>query len=128
MRKIVAILLIVFCAVNLYSQDNFSVVHVYRDKDLYSGNKIAKLFFDDALRIGLKGGNYDTLHVKPGCYYLRTNKNKEKFNKCFEPNKNYYYKINYEYIFLFGKFNLIEVTEDFAQTELKGLERKSLKK
>lgn len=129
MKKIIIFLFIVFSAISLYSQKhNYSVLHVYREKDLYSQNKIGKLFINDTLRIGIKGGNYDTLHVKPSCYSLRTNKNKEKFDKCFNPNQEYYFKIVYKYIFLFGKFQLLEVTKDFARTELKGLERKSLKK
>ena len=130
MKKIVVILFAVFYSIILYSQeeDNRSVIHVYRNKDLYSQNKIGKLFINDTLRIGLEGGNYDTLYVKPNCYNLRTNKNKEKINKCFEPNRDYYFKITYRYIFLFGKFQLIEVTKNFALTELKGLKRESLKK
>lgn len=130
MNKIIIIIFGLFLTSDLFSQDDFSVIHVYRDKDIYSYNKIAKLFFNDVLRIGVKGGNYDTLHIKAGCYNLRTNKNKEKYNQCFESNKDYYYKIEYNYIFLFGKFKLLEITSDFAQSELKEkvLIRKSLKK
>ncbi|MBN1185571.1 MAG: hypothetical protein JXB49_25010 [Bacteroidales bacterium] len=130
MKRIATFLFIIISSANLFGQNDGSVLHIYRDGDLYSGNKIAKLFLNNTLCIGLKEKNYDTLHIKPGCYDLFVNKNKEKLNKCFEPNINYYYKIEYDYIFLFGRFKIIEVTEEFAKQEIekKNIIIKSLKK
>lgn len=131
MNKMLLILFGVIFTYCLYGQSNdFSIIYIYRDQDLYSGNKIAKLFINDNLQIGLKGGNYDTLHVKEGCYKLRTNKSKEKYNKCFEADKEYYYKIEYNYLILFGRFKLLEITADFAKQEIKkkGIVKKSLRK
>jgi hypothetical protein len=131
MNKLIIIIFGLFLTCDLFSQDvNFSVIHVYIDKDIYTYNKIANLYFNDTLRIALKGGNYDTLHLKTGCYNLKTNKSNEEYNQCFEANKDYYFKIEYNYIFLFGRFKLLEITSDFAKSELKGkrLIRKSLKR
>ncbi len=130
MKRITTFLFIIIGSINLFGQNDVSVLHIYRDGDLYSGNKIAKLFLNNTLRIGLKEKSYDTLQVKSGCYDLFVNKKKEKLNKCFEPNINYYYKIEYDYIFLFGRFKIIEVTEEYATQEIekKNITLKSLKK
>ncbi|HQG53551.1 MAG TPA: hypothetical protein PLX00_08625 [Bacteroidales bacterium] len=129
MKKLTLFTFFICLSFEMFSQStDYAIITVYRDKDIISRNKNANLFINNVLRISVEGGNYDTLHVKQGCFDLHTNRNKGKLSKCFEPNKNYYYKIDYEYVFILGKFNLMEVTEEFAQVELKGLKRKSLKK
>ncbi len=129
MKKITLFTFFICLSFDMFSQSkDYAIITVYRDKDIISRNKNANLFINNVLRISIEGGNYDTLHVKQDCFDLHTNRNKGKIHRCFEPNKNYYYKIDYEYVFILGKFNLIEVTEEFAQVELKGLKRKSLKK
>lgn len=101
MKKIITFVFVVFLTMRLFGQsNNYCVLYLYSDKDLYSKNKIGKLFINDTLRIGVKGGHYDTLRVKPNCYRLSTNKNKEKIDKCFNPEQEYYYKIVFKYIFL----------------------------
>lgn len=120
MKKLTLFTIFICLSFEIYSQStDYAIITVYRDNDVYSNNKIAKLFINDRLRIGLKGGSFDTLRVNPDCYTLRTNRNKEQYKLCFEANKTYFLKIDYKYIFLFGKFNLLEITEKFALEELK---------
>jgi hypothetical protein len=126
--KILISLIFCFFSLLAYGQkDDYSVIHLYRPKDLYSRNKIAKLFINNRLKIGIEAGWYDTIHIKNGCYDLKTNKNKMIYNKCFQ-NDDFYFRIDYQYIFLFGKFNLIEVTKSFAENDMKNLEKRSFKK
>ena len=127
MKLIISILLCFFSIIIYGQEDNYSVIHVYRHKDLISRNKIAKIFINDSLKIGIKAGWYDTIHIKNGCYDLKTNKNKIVYNNCFQNNE-YYFRIDYKYIFIIGKFNLIEVTESFANSDMKNLEKRSYKK
>lgn len=115
---------------SLISQDKTTIIYIYRDKDVYSNNKIAKLFINDTLKIGLKGGCYDTLNIQNGCYDLTVSplKNRSKYNKCFQEDQKYYFKIDYRYIFIIGRFRLTEVTESFAIKDLEGKVRSSYKK
>jgi hypothetical protein len=127
MRILISLILCFFSLFVYGQKDDFSVIHVYRHKDLYSRNKIAKVFINDSLKIGIEAGWYDTIHIKNGCYDIRTNKNKAVYNKCFQSN-DYYYRIDYQYILLIGKFNLIEVTEQFADNDMRNLKMNSYKK
>ncbi len=126
MKSIISLLLL-FLTIQVYSQnDDYSIIYFYRHKDLISKNKNARILIDNKLRIGIEGGCFDTIHIKNGCYDLKTNKNKAIYNKCFESEK-YYYRIDYQYIFMIGKFNLIEVTESFALNDMQNLKMKSLR-
>lgn len=47
MNKLIIIIFGLFLTCDLFSQDvNFSVIHVYIDKDIYTYNKIANLYFN----------------------------------------------------------------------------------
>jgi hypothetical protein len=134
MRLLIAIVLSSVTA-SLYSQkvdypiieNDSSLIYIYRHKDINAFNRIAKLFIDDKLKIGLEKGWYDTIHIKNGCFNFKTNKNKFIYHKCLE-NKKYYFRIDYEYILLIGKFKLIEVTESFADQDMNNLKMRSYKK
>lgn len=109
---------------------NHSILHIYREKDL--GWPLAMLYFDNDRLISLRRGNYDTLHIKPDCYCLKVNMNKkDMFTMCFEAGKEYYFSIEYKYIFPFPfpRFKLVEVTKKYAESEIdrKKIERKSSK-
>lgn len=127
MRLILSFVLCFF-SIFVYGQnDDYSVIYLFRPNDLYSRNKIAKVFINDSLKIGIEAGWYDTLHIKNGCYDIKTNKNKAVCNNCFQ-SKDYYYRIDYQYIFVIGKFNLIEVTKQFGENDIKNLKMRSIKK
>ena len=120
MKTITLFAFLICLSYKIFSQSaDYVTITVYRDKDVYTNNTIAKLFVNDTLRIGIKGGRFDTLKIKQGCYILRTNRNRYQYNICFNENKNYFLKIEYKNLFLFGKFNLLEITENFAFDEIK---------
>lgn len=129
-RLIIISACLILFPTGLFSQDKIAIIHIYRDKDAYSNNKIAKLFINDTLKIGLKGGCYDTIKIQNGCYDLAVGpfKNTDKYNKCFQMEQKYYFKIDYKYIFLIGRFRLTEVTESYAIKDLEGKVRSSYKK
>ncbi|HNR19432.1 MAG TPA: hypothetical protein PKN75_14615 [Bacteroidia bacterium] len=133
MKRRMLILLLLFSQIRLcMGQEKKATIFVFRDDNLIFPNLKAKLFIDDNLRLGLKGGWYDTLTVYPGCYDLKSNINSRKYNFCFSADSVYYFQMIFSNNnpFLLGGAEIIPVESNYAIMKInKGkLRRKSYKK
>jgi len=122
MKTIILGLILTTWAICSFAQNEIeqgSVLHFLRERDIGILNQMAKISINDQLRLGLTINSYDTLHVDLGASIeVRTKKN--SLNIDITEKRNFYFLVNFKSsIFIIaGKFELIEVDENFFLTKI----------
>ena len=95
-------------------------LHIYRPKKLLGCALKASILINDSVEVRLKNNEHQVIPLSAGSCKLTTRKN--VLSLKLESGRPAYVRVGYDFNFLFGKLETVEVTADFAAEELERLE------
>lgn len=97
-----------------------SELHLYRPKKALSCALKASIFINDSMEVRLTNNEHQVVLLPAGHCRLTTRKNDLIITLASDEPA--FIRVGYDFNFLFGKLEMVEVTPDFAATEIGHIE------
>lgn len=95
-------------------------LHLYRPKKLFNCATKASILVNDSVEIRLKNNEHQVILLPASPCRLTTGKN--VLTITLESDRPAFVRLGYDFNFLFGKLEAVEVTADFAKAEIDRIE------
>ena len=95
-------------------------LHIYRPKKLLGCALKASVLINDSVEVRLKNNEHQMILLPAGPCRLTTRKN--VLSLTLESGRPAFVRVGYDFNFLFGKLEAVEVTADFATKEIDRIE------
>lgn len=95
-------------------------LHIYRPKKLLGCALKASVLINDSVEVRLKNNEHQMILLPAGPCRLTTRKN--VLSLTLESGRPAFVRVGYDFNFLFGKLEAVEVTADFAAKEIDRIE------
>jgi hypothetical protein len=95
-------------------------LHLYRPKKALSCALKASVFINDTVEVRLKNNEHQVILLPAGPCRLTTRKN--VLTLTLASGEPVFIRVGYDFNFLFGRLEAVEVTQDFAKAEIDRIE------
>ncbi len=106
--------------VGLGQSPNETELHIYRPKKALSCALNASVHINDTVEVRLRNNEHQVILLPAGTCTITTKKN--VLTLTLEPGEPAFIRVGFDFNFLFGKLEAVEVTEEFAKAEIDRIE------